>query len=494
MSPLVALLAIVLGQQDTSSQLPDTVAGRRLDEFITAFNTKDKRLVQDMVGRSFAKSALKTTAKEEWATKIASAFEVAPISVDKVLKSAENLIIVRIKSRSIQPKAIRLDLETEVPFGIVAASMGSPSDLTNSGPPRKYTKWAKLSELAVMLREDYKLPGLEIGTKALGKKSEISAIGLRSTDGTDVFDNADRIWIGGAGKALTATLVAKLIEEKKLSWNTPLSAALPGIPMLDDYKAITIEQLLHHQANLPQHPLITGTKAEAALSNAETGMQARKVLVTVILNTVPDKQSNTQFSDGDMDYVVAAHVLERLIGREYEWLLNSHLLIPMKLRTVLVQPLCTDGQVGSAGSVYGHMRGDIGGYAPYLLPGSKLELAMAPAGSCITCSMDDLLRFAEFHLKGLQGNAEVLSAESYQKLHSDLDGKGVPCGWTTNPTFADETCQAISTSNGIFTTDLTIWPDAGIVVAASTNCAPAKRPSPTIQAIIAAKDRIEKKN
>ena len=493
MSPLIALLAISLGQQGTST-LPDTVAGKRLDEFIVAFNTKDKKTVQDMVGRSFAPSALKILPKEEWASRIATAFNIAPISVDEVLKSSDNLIVVRIKSKSIQPLGIRLDLEPESPFAIVGARMASPSELTDSKAPRKYTKWAKTGELATMIRDDYKLPGLVIGSKVTSKKPDIASVGLRSTQGPEVIDNTDRIWVGAIGKLMTATLVAKMIEDKKLSWQTPLSAALSGISMLDDYKAITIEQLVHHQGNLTQHPMITGTHAEVAISGADSGMQARKFLVSVVLNTPPNKQPNTQFSDTDMDFVVAAHVLERLIGRDYEWLLNRYVFTPMKLRTVLIQPLCTDGQIGSPGSVFGHMRGDVGGYTPYLIPGSKLELAMAPAGSCISCSMEDLLKFAEFHLKGLQGSSEILTSESYQAINGDMGGKGLPCGWALNPTFADEACRVISSNNGIFATDLAIWPDAGIITAVSTNCAPAKRPSPAVQAMIAMKDRIEKKN
>ena len=492
MHPLVALLAVAFAQQPTTT-LPDTLPGKRFDEFMTAFNTKSSKQIDAMIARNFAQSALRILSKEEWTTRISGATNVAPISVDEVLKSSDSTIVVRIKSKSIAPLAIRLDLESEAPFGIVGAKMGAPADLLDSTAPRRYTKWETITTLAEQIQADYKLPSLSIAYKVIGSKSQEISVGVKSTFTKDVMEPGDRLWIGGAGKAMTATLIAHMVDMKKISWKTTIAEAMPGFPMSDVYKDVTLEQLIHHLGRIPQHVQIIGTKTEKEMADAPTSTAIRKAYVAAVLNQEQAPITSSSFDDSDVDFTVAAYMLERLIGKPYEWLMQRYVFEPMKLSTVLIQQLCTDGQVGTPGNVYGHLISDQGGFTPYQIPGSKVEIALAPAGSCITCTLTDLVKFAEFHLKGIQGDAQVLTADSYKRIHSLLNGKGTACGWTINPSYASEACQSISSSNGAFAVDLSLWPDNNMVIAAIANAASPKRPSPTMQAVLAVRDRIEKK-
>ncbi len=145
-------------------------------------------------------------------------------------------------------------------------------------------------------------------------------------------------------------------------------------------------------------------------------------------------------------------------------------------------------------AIFGHILGDLG-YVPYQMPMTDLDSIMAPAGHGVSCSIEDLLKFAGFHLRGLKGDAKVLSADSYKRLHTpDADtGDGKQAlGWTVDPMFSGEPCQYERGTDGTFYADLTIWPDSNIAAVAVTNAGTARQPSPTMQAIIAIKDKLEK--
>ena len=80
--------------------------------------------------------------------------------------------------------------------------------------------------------------------------------GTTRIDGT-IAVKKNSVWhIGSDAKAMTATLMAILIEKKLLRWETPLSEIFPKLA--DDFhpnaRKTTITQLLSHTAGLPANP------------------------------------------------------------------------------------------------------------------------------------------------------------------------------------------------------------------------------------------------
>jgi len=492
MYSIVALLTIACMPQDPTT-VPDTMPGKRLTDFMTAFNTTDEKQVDAMISRTFAKSALRILSKEEWTSRIAGAFKVAPISIDAVLKSTDSILVVRLKSKSILPLGIRLDLESEVPYGILGAKMGPPAELLDSTAPKKYTNWKTLGNLAELIRSDNKLPALCVAYEQLGQKPEVEVAGFKSTIDKETIETDDRLLVGGIGKAMTATLIAKMVELKKLSWDSTLVSVLPGIKMSDAYKGVTVDQLLHHLAHIPQRASITGDTIEQLAAKGSSATDIRMAFVTNILSQDPEDESNGQSTYDDADFVVAGFMIEKLIGKSYEWLMQRYVFDPMKMSTAMIAPLGAPEQVGSPGSVFGHMQSE-NSYAPFQIPASTAGLMLAPAGTGISCSLGDILKFSEFHLKGLNGDPHVLTADSYKRIHSLLNGKGSAAGWTINPSFAGEPCQSIATTDGTFYADLTIWPASNMIIVAVTNAGTMRHPSPTLQAVLAVRDRLEKKD
>ena len=77
--------------------------------------------------------------------------------------------------------------------------------------------------------------------------------GVRES-GSDVAATVTDQWhLGSCTKAMTAMLVALLVERGDLTWDRPLAFLLPnlGAPMDADYARLTLVELLAHRAGLP---------------------------------------------------------------------------------------------------------------------------------------------------------------------------------------------------------------------------------------------------
>jgi len=72
--------------------------------------------------------------------------------------------------------------------------------------------------------------------------------------GSDVkVTSADQFHLGSCTKAMTATLIAILVEKGKLGWDATLAELLPDLveDMRPVYRTVTIRHLLAHRAGLP---------------------------------------------------------------------------------------------------------------------------------------------------------------------------------------------------------------------------------------------------
>src|SRR5688500_5478671 len=82
------------------------------------------------------------------------------------------------------------------------------------------------------------------------------AAGVRKRGTAEHITIADRFHLGSCTKAMTATLVAMLVEEGKLNWTTTLDELFADIlkPMHPAWEKVTVRQVLAHRAGLRFEP------------------------------------------------------------------------------------------------------------------------------------------------------------------------------------------------------------------------------------------------
>ena len=102
---------------------------------------------------------------------------------------------------------------------------------------------------------DGNAPGMIAAIISSDSVMAIASAGERKAGSGVAFTINDRVHLGSCTKAMTATMLATLVAEGKLSWDTKLIEAIPELKskIHGDYHEITLWQLLTHRAGIPKN-------------------------------------------------------------------------------------------------------------------------------------------------------------------------------------------------------------------------------------------------
>jgi len=284
-------------------------------------------------------------------------------------------------------------------------------------PPNGVTIPARPTALqldAITLRETYHLPALELCVIDADGIIEVASNGVRKDGSTTVVEESDLFHVGSMTKAMTATMLATLVQEGKLSWDMTLAQALPSLASTMDprYDGVTLEQLLTHTSGLPRYttdlewasiPPFTGTPAEQ-----------RQAFARMLL-TRPPIGTAAVYRYSNAGYAVAAAIAEKATGETWEQLMQERVFGPLNMRAAYGWPL-----LSGEGEPWGH-RIKNGVVTPHDLSDHyRVPTVLAPAGD-VSISILDYSAFARLHLAGLESvDGSVLSAVDIQRLHQPV--------------------------------------------------------------------------
>ena len=249
------------------------------------------------------------------------------------------------------------------------------------------------------------------GVRALGAEAPISI--------------DDPIHLGSCGKAITSTLVARLIEEGLLAWDTTIAEAMPEFAESIDpgYHGVTVEQLLKHRAGIAERKRLEIAALHNVLAQLESPpAEARREILAKVMASPPLPPAPGTFDYSNFGYMTAGAMLEALTGKPWEELVIEHVFRPMELTSAGVgSPAGPDVPVGHRSN------GD--GWEPLPPgPGGVLPDAMGPAG-LMHANLADWGKFVGAHLAGARGEDGFLEAETFRRLHQDPESSGYAAGW-----------------------------------------------------------------
>jgi D-alanyl-D-alanine carboxypeptidase len=150
------------------------------------------------------------------------------------------------------------------------------------------------------------------------------ALGLR--DGRSKVDNATAMRIGSIAKVFTATLIYQLIDEKKLTLQTPLSRFFPAFP---NAKEITIAHLLAHTsgiANVPSGREFADPKSWVYQPQTTQAMLAR------FADAKPAFAPGEKVAYSNAGYMVLGYIIESVTGSSYDRQLQKRIVRPLGLK------------------------------------------------------------------------------------------------------------------------------------------------------------------
>src|SRR5262249_50889061 len=110
-----------------------------------------------------------------------------------------------------------------------------------------------IGALLAPIRQQHNLPALAAAVLTSRGPTDLGAVGVRKA-GTDVpVTDRDEWHLGSDTKAMTATVIASLVERGKLSWDVTMERMFPEVAksMNPEMRGVTLLELLSHRAGLP---------------------------------------------------------------------------------------------------------------------------------------------------------------------------------------------------------------------------------------------------
>ena len=321
-----------------------------------------------------------------------------------------------------------------------------------------------LTELLEPIRASNELPALAGAIIHRGEILASGVVGVRRI-GFDEPATASDLWhLGSCTKAMTATLIARLVEQGKMSWSTTIAEAFPDLleEVLPVWHDVTVLQLLQHRSGLRED------RAPDALFFALRGLEGsmmdqRRKLVTLALAREPASAPGSTMAYSNAGYAIAGAMAEAATGKSWEELLGEYVFTPLGM---------TSAGFGPPGE--GQPRGHRGLIPVEPGPFADNPLVIGPAGT-VHASLDDWAKFISVHLAGARGESEFLSAETFSMLHSPPAGGNYALGWVvTEREWGGGRVLTHAGSNGLWFAVTWIAPEKDMAVIVTTSSGSSK--------------------
>jgi CubicO group peptidase (beta-lactamase class C family) len=255
------------------------------------------------------------------------------------------------------------------------------------------------------------------------------AVGVRAAGSPPAVTINDRFHLGSDTKAMTATLLAMLVEEGKLGWDTTVGEVFAGkVDIIDAaWKPVTLEQLLTHRAGAPAG-LDAGGLWGRLWQRKGTPMAQRLELVRGVLAHAPVSPPGSAYLYSNAGYAIAGAMEEAVTDRPWEELMAGRLFAPLGITAAGFGAPGTPGELDQPLGHDGHGQPVPAG------PNADNPPAIGPAGT-VNMSLPDWAKFIALHLRGDAANPHftphLLKAESFAHLHRPAEGSGerYAAGW-----------------------------------------------------------------
>lgn len=272
----------------------------------------------------------------------------------------------------------------------------------------------ELAKTMTQAVEEGKIPGLGQIQFTSDTISKPTYAGTLHVDSKDAPEAGSQWHIGSDAKAMTATLIARLVEKKKLKWDSTMEDLFPkeAKKFHPDARKITIVQLLSHTAGLPAN-----VSNEYKIESQKKGARGNKKLRLELFLEALEEKPGEGYLYSNLGYIGAGAVAAKLLNTTWERAMEQEVFKPLGIKSVGY------GAPEGRKVVKGHHNGQV---TPTGYEGDNPAI-YGPAGG-LHISLSDWALFAQDQLKGHLGKGKLLKPESYQKLHTPVTDR-YALGW-----------------------------------------------------------------
>jgi CubicO group peptidase (beta-lactamase class C family) len=250
----------------------------------------------------------------------------------------------------------------------------------------------------------YHLPGIAVGVIENGKVVYTRAMGNLASG--KPIDTDTLFKIASNSKSMTATLLARLVEEGKLHWDDPVTKYLPSFRMYDPWVTANMQvgDLLVHHSGLPEGAgdlMLWPDPNHFTPPDVVRGLRYLK----------PAYSFRSGYAYDNTLYIVAGQVAAAAGGAPYPTLMRREIFEPLRMSRCQIGTWNRD-QVGNVARP--HILQD-GRYIAEPASGPIVQAATMDAAGGVRCSLNDMLIWAMSWLEPTPTQLAWLSPKQRQK-------------------------------------------------------------------------------
>jgi CubicO group peptidase (beta-lactamase class C family) len=240
---------------------------------------------------------------------------------------------------------------------------------------------------------DWEAPGLAIAVVKDGELVFSRGYGFREIGKPEPVDDRTLFAIGSTTKAMTAAALGMLVDEKKLSWDDPVTKHLPWFQLHDPVltREVTIRDLLTHRAGLPNADFLWYGQ----------GSLPHDILLR--MRYLPSETSpRSHFTYQNVMYAAAGAVVAEVSGMAWEDFVRTRIFEPLHMDGTLPTAAALARQANVA-SPHFRIDGEV-----RAIENASVD-PIAPAGA-VWSSVSDMAKWMRFLLEGTTPEGKPLLA------------------------------------------------------------------------------------
>lgn len=249
-----------------------------------------------------------------------------------------------------------------------------------------------------------KLVGATAAIVLDGRLAAAVASGVRKAGDPTPLAPLDPMHSGSITKGMTALLLARLVEQRRLSFSDTLEAALgEGYQVHEALRQVSVVELLYQRLPLPNPDYFQEKYTAVPIRDA------RKQYAKDDLAQTPRSKPGVRYEYRNANYVGLGAILERAGGGLYEDLMRREVFGPLNMSTASFGPMGSGKDVSVP---WQHYKEDEK-WQPVHHDNPPFSY---PAGG-VHCSVIDLANYAYARVDGSHGNRWYLCTETWRVIN-----------------------------------------------------------------------------
>lgn len=246
---------------------------------------------------------------------------------------------------------------------------------------------------------------------------QMAFTGVRRVGSKSLIVENDKFHLGSNTKAMTAALIAKLVDEGVLRWDMTLAEIFVDFTSMNEvYKKIRIDEILAHRAGFPKD--FEGELSQININdNTDLGEQYKN-LVNVLLKSEPKFAPGSTFHYSNIGYILLGEIIQKLTNKNFEKILAEKIFAPLQMKSC------------GFGLPQKNLTSEINQPIGHKIKAGKIvsenfdnPLIYNSTGR-VHCSVDDWLKFLHFEMDGYNNVPNLfISKNSFSKLFTTYPGQ-----------------------------------------------------------------------